>query len=329
MVRIYIRRGWKDGRERGKSMEDYRLEKEHGKARREEEFKALKAGYLKQKMSQEQLRNLQLVINQAKEENRRERNKARQIKGAVGAAAAILAFVILPNTSPKVAYAMEQLPLVGELVKLVTFRSYEYEDEMHEAQVEVSKLVAEQISKDGRQQKNLNKSTAEINEEIDKLTAQLLEDFQIHVREELGYKELIINSEVIVSTPEYFTFKLSCYQSEASGYETNYYYTIDLSTGKRLKLGDLFVEGADYISEISSYIKEQMQRQMAENQGKIYWINSEFEDMDFQTITGDTTFYLNEKGNLVIVFQEGEVAPMYMGIVVFEIPAEVLEKIRK
>ena len=51
--------------------------------------------------------------------------------------------------------------------------------------------------------------------------------------------------------------------------------------------------------------------------------------MDFQTITGDTTFYLNEKGNLVIVFQEGEVAPMYMGAVEFEIPAEVLDDIRK
>lgn len=43
----------------------------------------------------------------------------------------------------------------------------------------------------------------------------------------------------------------------------------------------------------------------------------------------DVSFYLNEKNNVVIGFNEGDVAPMYMGTVEFEIPAEVLENIRK
>ena len=38
---------------------------------------------------------------------------------------------------------------------------------------------------------------------------------------------------------------------------------------------------------------------------------------------------MNEKDNVVIGVNEGDVAPMYMGTVEFEIPAEVLEGIRK
>ena len=38
---------------------------------------------------------------------------------------------------------------------------------------------------------------------------------------------------------------------------------------------------------------------------------------------------LNEQGNVVIGFNEGDVAPMYMGTVEFEIPAEILDGIRK
>ena len=41
------------------------------------------------------------------------------------------------------------------------------------------------------------------------------------------------------------------------------------------------------------------------------------------------SFYLNEKNNVVINFDEGDVAPMYMGSVEFEISSEVLSNIRK
>ena len=52
------------------------------------------------------------------------------------------------------------------------------------------------------------------------------------------------------------------------------------------------------------------------------------EKMDF-IITDETSFYMNENGNIVIGFNEGEAAPMYMGAVEFEIPTEVLVDIRK
>ena len=47
----------------------------------------------------------------------------------------------------------------------------------------------------------------------------------------------------------------------------------------------------------------------------------------FTTIKADQNFYITEEGKLVIVFDEYEVAPGYMGIVEFEIPTEVLADI--
>ena len=59
---------------------------------------------------------------------------------------------------------------------------------------------------------------------------------------------------------------------------------------------------------------------------KITLPEKSFEEMG---ITEDTLFYLNEEEQLVISFNEGDVAPMYMGVVEFLIPEEVVKDILK
>ena len=136
-----------------------------------------------------------------------------------------------------------------------------------------------------------------------------------------------VTSEVLATTEEYFTLKLICYQAAGSGAEWNHFYTIDLETGKRLALKDLFQKDSDYITLISENISEQMKAQMAEDENIIYWVDSDMPEWDFKEITDETGFYLNEKGELVICFNEGDVAPMYMGCVEFIIPKEILSSI--
>ena len=53
------------------------------------------------------------------------------------------------------------------------------------------------------------------------------------------------------------------------------------------------------------------------------------EAWNFKELSKDATFYVNENGQLVIVFNEGEVAPMYMGVCEFTIPSDVTEDIVK
>ena len=290
----------------------------------DERVESLKKEYLEPQMSEEQLKRLKLKMDEAKRENRKSRNRTGVKRFVATAAVLVTTFIALPNTSPTIAYAMEKIPGLGQLVRVVTFRDYEYEDEQYRADVEIPELVVE------TQTESLLEHTAEeVNAEVQDITDKVLNEFEKHMREELGYKELIVKSEVLLTTQEYFTLKLSCYEGEASGYTRNYFYTIDLTSGERLQLKDIFVEGADYINPISENIKEQMREQMANDENISYWLDDEINELNFTTISEETSFYINEKDNVVISFNQGEVAAMYMGVVEFEIPATVLEDIRK
>lgn len=223
---------------------------------------------------------------------------------------------------------MEQIPLLGSLVELVTFRDYAYESDRHMADIEISGLAITGELTDKDAQKQLEQTTKEINAEISRMTDSLIQEFEASLEED-GYQDVVVKSEVLTATPEYFTLKVLCYQGAGSGYEWNYYYTIDLATGERLHLKDLFVDGADYITPISESIKTQMQTQMQEDENCLYWLDGEVEEWNFKAITEDTSFYINAENHIVIGFDEGDVAPMYMGAVEFEIPDEVVASIRK
>lgn len=314
-------------------MEDWFSKTEQPNDGDAEAFRDLKTEYYRQEMSEEQLTKLKLKMEEAKMANKRERSRKKIIKFVAAAAALVAAFVILPNTSASVAHAMEQIPVIGTLVKSVTFRDYQYESERHNADIEVPEIKVEAPEKEAEQnsevQEKLEKTTEEINAEIQKITDELVAEFEKNAQDEMGYQDIVVKSEVLTSTQDYFTLKLLCYQGAGSGYQWNYYYTIDLNTGERLQLKDIFKEGADYITPISENIKEQMQVQMDADDMVYYWLHDEIEGLNFKSITDETSFYLNENNNVVIGFNEGDVAPMYMGAVEFEIPAEVLSDIRK
>lgn len=295
----------------------------------EEALKLMKKEYEKPQMSKEQLDRLQMKMKEADRMNEKEHRNMKKARWAVIAASLIGSFVILPNTSAAVANAMEQLPIIGSLVKVVTFRDYEYETDRNMADVEVPEITLEGQNEDSDVQERLEHTADEINAEIREITDKLVAEFEDNLESEGGYQDIVVSSEVLTTTDEYFTLKLICYQGAGSGYQWNYYYTIDLNTGERLKLKDIFIEGADYITPISENIKEQMQEQMDKDENVIYWLDDEIEELNFKSITDETSFYLNEKDNVVIGFNEGDVAPMYMGTVEFEIPAEALGGIRK
>ncbi len=293
----------------------------------ERELHILRKEYEKHQMTDAQVKQLHRTI---KEAGKMKEKRTGGIRFAVAAAAVAAGlFVILPNTSGTIAHAMEQIPIIGQLVKVVTFRDYEYESDRNMADIEVPEIKPEEQLEDSTLQENIDRTTAEINAESQSITDELIAEFEKNLDEEMGYQDVVVKSEVLATTPEYFTLKLICYQGAGSGYQWNYFYTIDLNTGERLQLKDIFEEGADYITPISENIKVQMQERMDADESVYYWLNDEIEEWNFKAITDETSFYLNERGNVVIGFNEGDVAPMYMGTVEFEIPADVLDGIRK
>jgi len=246
----------------------------------------------------------------------------------IAATAAALTLIILPNTSNTIALAMGNIPVVGEFFKVVTFREYQYNDDRHVADVKVPEITV------GNDVNNTIADTAkdttdEINDEIKKLTDKWIDKFKANMEEE-GYHNILIKSEVINTSENYFTLKLICFQAAGSGYEEHHYYTIDLNSGERVYLSDLFKEGSDYRKVISENIKAQMKEQMAADSNIIYWVdNKEYPEWNFKEIDEDATFYINADNEIVISFNEGEVAPSYMGVVEFVISNEVVSDMFK
>lgn len=305
------------------------------KQRDYEKMEEMKNKYQEHSMTKEQIESMKKRIEEAKRKKRRDR-RVRRTRTAAVAAAAMALFIVLPNTSQSVAHAMSAIPIVGKLVEVVTFRDYQYESDGNKADITVPQLVAdaESMPQESQQQETLKKTTEEINAEIREITDRYVTEFEAGLQEEQGYQNVLVKSEVVNTTEDYFTLKLICYQGAGSGMEWNCFYTIDLNTGERLQLKDLFTEGSDYITPISENIKTQMRERMAEDDSVMYWVDyadvpEGVEDWNFDSITEETSFYLNESNQIVITFNEGDVAPMYMGTVEFVIPDETVAAIRR
>lgn len=291
------------------------------------ELEQLKQEYQSHRMPKGQVDQMKKMMEKAKRKNRRALFKTT----AAAAAAAAIIFVALPNTSGAVAHAMSRIPILSKWVEVVTFRDYQYESDRNMADVKVPEIVPQGATEeaDTQAKQAVVESSKEINAEIQAIANQFIQEFEASKADEEGYQDIKIDSEIIATTDTYFTLKLICYQGAGSGAEWHYFYTIDLKTGERLKLKDLFQEDSGYAQAISENIIKQMKEQMAADEDKYYWVDSDVPEWNFKTITDETQFYLNEKGELVISFSEGDVAPMYMGCVEFTIPNDVLDGMRK
>ena len=296
---------------------------------------------------------LQAGIDRARMEKKRAEHARRRSAWTAVAAAAVV-MIALPNTNMQIAHAMENIPLLGGFFRLVTVRQYNYSDENHNAEVELAQInygedagegasvgevaaapkgtAAGSVEGVGQEAAvaNLSEDGVEaVNQDMEATIEELIRQFEDTLSEE-GYHGLHVSQEVVTDNERYYTVKLSVLETEASGYEHNQFYTIDKQTGNVVTLEDLFAEGSDYISAISENIKTQMKEQMAADEGVIYFLdNDDMPEFNFQGITEQTNFYFNEKDELVIAFDEYEVAPGSMGTPEFVIPQEVTAAILK
>ena len=231
---------------------------------------------------------------------------------AVAAAVALALFIILPNTSAAVAHAMENLPVIGPLVRVITFRDYKYDDEHSTADVQVPQIEDE------------SNAASLINQDVDAYASTLIEQFKAK-KEEIGkgYLGLDISYQVVTDTDDWFTLRLTVVETQASGYEYNVYYNVDKMTGENVTLGDLFQEGTEWAAVIDAEILRQMDEQMATEEGVMYFPE------EFTGVTDEQDYYWNDAGELMIAFDEYEVAPGMMGTPEFTIPSELISDLMK
>lgn len=281
---------------------------------RKEEFDAMKKEYQHIIAPKNEKKRIEEAIMQAKIDKKRKQRK-KYIRSAGIAAVAMLALVILPNTNAQIAHAMENLPVVGGLFKVITIREYSYEDTYHRAEAQIP-----QIQKD-KENTEANTVIETTNQSVDAYIDTLLADFEASMEEE-EYHALDISYEVVTDTKDWFTLRINATDTQASGYQTQKFYHIDKTTGKTVNLQDLF-ESQDYIANISTEIIRQMTEQM-EREEAVYFLDDDDGTVEpFTKIKENQNFYFNEEGNMVIVFDEYEVGPGYIGCPEFVMPTEI------
>lgn len=250
-------------------------------------------------------------ILQAKEEQGR-LSPLRLIRPAAATAAAAMAAVtILANLNPTTARAMEKLPVIGPIAQVVTFRTFTDSQGGFEASLEIPGL----------------KGTGEeaVNRSIEEYASQLIALYEAEVAASQGEGHYSMDSsyDVVTDTKDYLSIRICTTIVMASGTEYVKIFTVDKSTGQVIGLRDLFPGQPHMLSDISGNIRAQMEEQMAADENVVYYLNSDTPEWDFKGLSGDESFYLDPKGQLVIVFDEYQVAPGYMGAVEFTIPSSV------
>ena len=287
---------------------------------RKDEMDQLKEEYKQIEVPEEALKYMKNGIERAKKEKQSKKNRIIRNWG-IGMAAA-LALVILPNTNEQIANAMEKLPIVGGIFEVITIREYQHDDGHNTANVKVPEVTAGEISDEVT-----NESVQAVNKSIEEYTNELIEKFNATMSEE-GYSGLDVSYETVTNTDAWFTLAINAVETKASGYEFRRYYHIDKTTGEVATLEDLFQDGADYVDVISKEVKKQMQEQQDAGEGS-YWLEEDELTDTFVAIDANQNFYFNEAGEIVIVFDEYEVAPGSMGSPEFTISEAVIAGISK
>lgn len=249
--------------------------------------------------------------------NRRRFKKMIQVGGI--AAAVCIIFTAALNTNQVFAEAVSGLPVIGEIARVLTFRSYEAEKDDIGISVEIPSV--EMIAED------TGITADEINQEIYNLCEQYAKDAVSRAEE---YRTAFLNTggtpeewaehhvkvtvdyEIKQQNDKYLSFVVRGTENWANAYNESKYYNLSLDTGKLVTLEDLL--GSDYIERADESIRKQIaEREMA---GEVFFTE---EEGGFTGISENAKFYINENNRPVIVFNKYEIAPGSSGEIEFEI----------
>lgn len=236
----------------------------------------------------------------------------------VASAAACFLFVtlfLLPNVSVAYAEALEQIPVIGDIVRVITIRNYFYSDEYHEMDIDVPEIEG----MDGEAADSINK-------DVKALTDELLHRFYEEVQSigDEGHGSIYVDYETVTNTDSWFTLKLIVHEATGSSNTYFKYYHIDKRTGRVVKLGDL-AESGDFYKILEQDIKRQMREQMEKDEDIIYWVDDSVMGEDLISLNENHNFYWSKNGDFVIVFDKYEVAPGFMGTSEFVVNKNIIK----
>ena len=246
---------------------------------------------------------LDAVVSGSIREGRSRRRKQEKVRshlnrGGCALAALTACLVLLLNLSPTVARAMSQIPLLGELCRVVTFREYHFTDEIKYVDVRIPQI--ENWGKSQLEQRVNLEIQKKINDCIQESEAIAQDYYEAFVAtggkpEEFHPIGITVDYEVKTINQKYASFVIWKCESFVRAYEQWYYYNIDLQSGRILSLKDWF--GNDYRQIVAKHVEEDLAN-WDEDQRWTLWADIDVEDL----ISENTDFYINPEGQVVVVF---------------------------
>lgn len=238
-------------------------------------------------------------------------------RGLSACLAACACFVLLVNASPAFAQAVYDVPVLGDLARVVTVRQYSREDQEHLIDV---RLPALELPGDTALEQRVNTEiSARIDQVIQEAEERARETRQAYLEtggEPEAFMPVIIHVdyEIKCQNGRYLSFVLTETETQASAYTRYYAYNIDLQAGRELTLEDLL--GPDYKEIANQTIAQEIARRR-QIPGNIYFLQG---DGGFETIADQQTFFLDADGTPVVLFEKYEIAPGCMGAQEFWVP---------
>lgn len=260
-----------------------------------------------------------LVRTTIKEQEKKMKRKNIINKSVIAAAVAGVVFVGSINLSSEISYALSEVPVLGSIVRVLTFKTFELKDNNFDAQLKTPAIEG----LDSKLEAMLNEKYLDENQ-------KLYDDFMKEIDElkkadmDEAHMGIASGYEVKTDTDKLLVIGRYVVNTAGSSSTTIKYDTIDKQNKLLITLPSLFKDEA-YIDIISENIKAQMKEQM-KDENNVYWLEDEMMgDENFSKIDKNQSFYITKDNQLVIAFDKYEVAPGYMGNPEFIIPSELLK----
>ena len=237
-----------------------------------------------------------------------------------------LLFIVLLNTNRAFARKLAEIPIFSSVFTVKQVKK------MSEQDVIDVKIPAIASLSDKNFEEKVN---AEIMSKIESIINQNEEEAKIAKEEYEQYAKenkiktkfqpikYTIDYEIKSNKNDILSFEVIQTQESESMkyfYTESYMYNIDLKNNKELTLKDIL--GDNYQKIANREIAKQIQ-EMKKDENNLFF---EREDAEYITeyaedpaVIKDYQFYINTKGNLVIIFEKYSIAPGYMGKLEFEI----------
>ncbi len=254
------------------------------------------------------------VINDAfnESENKKlENNKKdwrRNMKKWYASAAAVGLIIVSVNASSTFAKSLENIPVIGNIIRVVNFNNYRIDKDGMDVSISLPEVSSD--SKD---------LEYKLNKEFEKEGKEAYKKYEAEVEKlekEGKTTQTVAENDKTLSVAIYNT------ETEASASTSRKIYNIDKKDKTILTLEGMFGNN-DYVDVLSKNILSQMKERTKKDSNDVYFVDHTFK------IKKDQPFYINDKGELVICFDEYEVAPGSAGLVEFVIPSNVVSKLMK